>query len=257
LHVTDAAAHTPAEYAARGLLGTHDMSEAATALNALAVRTIAIMSTGCGDAACRSGHRYSSLRAELSDLALQTRAVMVPTEGLCPTGIEGDLLPTYLDTCPLVFDVRSDGTGLAKTVVDAVLGLLDRLRFGEVHAEVGDDPLGLVRGIEAISVPQRAGIPAPRRVDRLPSGKPDGRDDTFLAVQRRARLGFRITLRNDRLPPSDVPQRFRVSVRVVGDGVQVEERTLRIVVPAGTRGETAADASMTDAAPMSGDDAGY
>jgi hypothetical protein len=232
VHVTDALSHTAKDYAEKELVGVRGLSDAASALRAIGARVIGIMSTSCGSDECRApGSKYAELRAELSELARHTLAVMDPDADMCPTGIEGALVPTYQDDCPLVFDVRANGTGLADTVIDALLSLLDRLRFAEVHAVPLADPLGFLQSIVAIAVEQPPGMEAPRRVDRQPKGAPDGRKDTFLAVQKRHRLGFRLTLRNDHIPPGPSAQRFRVSIRVMGDGVALEERTLRVVIP--------------------------
>ena len=52
-------------------------------------------------------------------------------------------------------------------------------------------------------------------------------------VERRSELGFRVTLQNLHIAPRDVAQRYRVSIRIMGDSVLLEEHFLRIVVPAG------------------------
>ncbi|HEX7481400.1 MAG TPA: hypothetical protein VF331_26590 [Polyangiales bacterium] len=254
LHATDALAHTADDYAAGGLPDVHGMPDAIAALRALPAQVIAIMSTSCTDDACRQSDRYVQLRTQLSELALGTGATMPPSSGQCPTGIGGASLPTYQNTCPLVFDVKSNGEGLAGTVIDSVIGLIDGLRFSEVHAEVSADPLGFVQDIEAQQVPQAKGAEAPRVEDRLPARKPDGRPDTFVDVRQSSQLGFAVRLRNDRLAPSDLPQRFRVMLRIVGDGVVLQERTLRIVVPA--RNSDGDGGLAPDAAAVPADDAG-
>jgi hypothetical protein len=233
MHVTDAKSHTPDDYTSQGILGTHGWSETIDALNALQVHALAIMSTGCRDASCRSDRYYVELRDELSLLAFSTGATRAPAFGSCPTGIEAASLPTYRDTCPLVYDVADDGSGLSDTVTDAVVGLLDSVRFAEVHAEPGDDPLGFVERIELAPVAQPAGVLAPATSDRLPLGMPDGVPDSYLQVERKNRVGFKVTLRNARIAPSDVPQHFRVSVRLLGDGLLLEERYLGVLIPAG------------------------
>jgi hypothetical protein len=247
LHATDALAHTSAQYASGGLPGLHGVSEAIDALKQLPAHVIAIMSTSCTDDTCRQSARYTQLRTELSKLALNTGATMPADHGVCRTGIAGAPLPTYEATCPLVFDVRSDGKGLASTIVDSVVGLVDRLTFSEVHAEVSEDPLEFVQNIEATLLPQPAGASVPQLADRLPARKHDGIPDTFTDVHQTSLLGFRVHLRDDRLAASDVPQRFRVRVRIVGDGVVLQERVLRVVVPAGSPGDGDAGNPADDA----------
>jgi hypothetical protein len=132
-----------------------------------------------------------------------------------------------------VYDARGDGSGLSRTISDAVLALLDEVRFGEVHADGGTDHLGFVRELRAETVPQPSGVKQPELRDRMPGLEPDGIPDSFVQVDRRSQLGFRVSLKNDRIAPSDLPQRFRISIRVVGDGVLLQERLLRVLVPAG------------------------
>jgi hypothetical protein len=231
VHVTDAESHTPQDYAQEGLKDTHAWADVFNALRALHVRALGIASTACTDDACRSQSRYAGLREQLSNLAIATGATRpAPTDG-CPTGVDGAVLPAINDICPLVFDVKLDGTGLADTLVDAVVGLLDGVRFSEVHAEAGDDPLGLIQGIEVAPVDQPDGIAAPELSDRLPSAKPDGHLDTYAEVGSHNRLGFKISLRNSRLGPSDVPQRYRVAINLLGDETLLEQRYLRVLIP--------------------------
>jgi hypothetical protein len=247
MHVTDVYSHTPEEYAAGGYKNTHGMSEASTALQQLGARVIGIMSTHCESADCRKGAGYKRLRSELSRLAVDTRATVEPTDGMCPMGVGDTAIPPFEETCPLVFDVRADGSGLSDTASDAVLGLLDTLSFAEVHAEVDNDPLGFVTRIELAPQSQVNSVSKPKLADRLPADHPDGADDTYLNVHKRAKLGFRVVFRNDRLAPMDVDQHFRITVRVVGDGIVLEERTLRVIVPAGRitpPGSGNADAGM-------------
>jgi hypothetical protein len=233
LHVTDAPSHKPDDYAAEGILGTHGWPEVYAALNALDAHALAIMSTPCLDALCRASLHYTLVRDELSQLALSTGATKAPVNGSCATGIEGGSLPTYQDTCPLVYDIAADGSGLSATVTDAVVGLLDGVRFDEVHAEPGDDPLGFVQRIELAPVEQPSGVAAPTTSDKLPLGKPDGVLDTYLSVERRNRLGFKVTLSNARITGSDVTQHYRVSIRLLGDGILLEERFVGVSIPAG------------------------
>jgi hypothetical protein len=176
---------------------------------------------------------YAPTRRELSALAVSTGATIAAERGGCPTGIEQAVLPAYEGTCPLVYDARGDGSGLSRTISEAVLALLEQVRFGEVHADTGNDRLGFVRELRAEAVPQAGGVQQPDLRDRLPASEPDGVADSFVQVDRRSQVGFRVTLRNDRIAPGDLPQRFRISIRVVGDGVLLQERFLRVLVPAG------------------------
>jgi hypothetical protein len=229
MHITDAVSHTPEQYAEKGIDNVHSMEEAASALAKLGVRVVGIST------ASRDDVRYSEIRTELSDLALATGASTTVTSAGCPTGVKGTKLPAYQGRCPWVFDAASDGSGLASSVVDAVISLLNDVHFNEVHAEPGVDPLGLIARLELTQAPQPSGLVAPKTADRLPREKPDGVPDTYLDVTRRQRLGFSVVFENNRLPPSDTEQHYRVSVRLMGDGVLLEERLLSVVVPASSQ----------------------
>ncbi|HJL19749.1 MAG TPA: hypothetical protein RMH99_29065, partial [Sandaracinaceae bacterium LLY-WYZ-13_1] len=176
-----------------------------------------------------------------------------PDGGQCFTGVEGRARPAVDDACPLVFDVNSNGTGLADAIVDAITGLLATVRYDEVWAE-SDDTLRFVRTFEAVEAVPPSGIDPPESADRRPSG--DGVDDTFVDVPPGTRLSFRAVLRNETIPPADYDQYFNVTLRIVGDGVTLETRRLRIVVPRGRldgaapamdAGTGAADAGAADA----------
>ena len=68
--------------------------------------------------------------------------------------------------------------------------------------------------------------------DLQPPKAPDGQLDSFVGVRRGAELGFEVHLANRNVTPSDVPQRFRLVVQILGDGLVLQERVLRVVVPA-------------------------
>lgn len=222
VHITDAPAHTPAEYEAKGIEGTHSMESAARALSAIGARVIGI----------RSVSQNADVRTELSQLAVATGAVGNTVKGACPTGISGATVAPYAERCPWVFDVNADGSGLAKSITDAVVSLLDEASFAEVHAEAGEDPLGLIEKVELMPASQRSGVSVPATADRAPAGALDGIADTYLNVNHEQRLGFAVTLSNARIAATSYEQRFRVSVRLIGDGVLLEERFLAVRIPA-------------------------
>ena len=245
LHVADSPAHTPKEYADQGVLqGTHSLSDASKALAKLGARVVSIHPTGCEDATCMTEFSYRAARIELERLALETSASFGTTHGACPTGIAQILLPAVEDRCPLVYDVRYDGTGLSRTIADGVIALLEEVRFGEVHADTSTDRLGFVRDVRTEPVEQPSGVQTPMAADRLPAGAPDAVFESYLNVDRRSQLGFRVTLQNLHIAPRDVAQRYRVAIRIIGDSVLLEERFLRIVVPA--RAPGAPDPAFVD-----------
>jgi len=229
LHITDAPTHLPADYE-EWFPGTRTLEEAGAALAGLEARVISIVSGACVDdgVPCNEGS-VRRARDELEHLAFMTGAVTEAVDDECPHGIEGAPHPTHEDVCPLVFDVSDEGEGLAETFTEGVITLIEDIRFAKVTAIAADDPLGFVKRIEPVG-----GDDSPRAADLVPSGAPDGRPDTFVDVRGGAMLRFAITLRNDRLVPREQPQSFRVVLRVLGDDLIMAERTLRIVVPAGS-----------------------
>lgn len=234
VHVTDAPSHEPADY---GVFhpDTHSIAEVVSAMNDLGVRAVGVASG-------------SSARRHLEALALGTGAVVEPTAGSCATGVDGAGRAPIGGVCPLVFDVLDDGSGLATAVVDAIADLLSTIRYDEVWGET-DDGLGFVQAIEAAEATVPADVPPPGLADRRP---PDTIDDTFTGVGPGTVLRFRAVLRNESIPPADYDQVFRLELRVVGDGVTLLTRTLRVVVPRGRPDGGMSDGGMSDGGP-SGD----
>ena len=232
VHVTDAPSHAPSDYGA-AYPDTHSVAEAAAALSELGVRALGIASG-------------ESARGDLESLAIGTSAVVEPIDGRCATGIDGAPRPPTGGVCPLVFDVNPDGSGLATAVVDAIADLLSTVAYDQVWGET-DDSLGFVRAIEAVEAVAPPDIDPPTLGDLRPI---DGTDDTFLAVGAGTLLRFRAILRNVTIPPADYDQVFNLELRIVGDGVTLLTRTIRVIVPRGRL-----DAGV-DAGNDAGNDAG-
>ncbi len=250
VHVTDAPAHEGADYAGP-IPGAHGSAAASAALNAAGVRFIGVASG-------------SAARPQLEAMALATGSVVPPISGSCHTGLGGASRPPTSSGCVLVFDVASDGSGLSDAIIDSIGDLTDTLSYGEAYGEAVDDRLAFVRAIEALDATPPAGGTAPTRGDLRPT---DGIDDTFLGVRSGTEIRFRAHLANLTIEPADYDQVFRVVIRVLGDGLVLVERTVRVTVPrgrldggpsddAGPGGSS--DASSSDAGPSDAgvDDAG-
>jgi hypothetical protein len=237
LHVTDAPTHTPIGYE-DWFPGTRTLEEAIAALSAIDVRAMSIVSGACarGGVPCNEGP-VRRARRELEHLAFTTGAFTEPVDGECPHGIEGAPHPTHEEVCPLVFDVSDHGDGLAETFTSGLITLIEGVRFARVTAIAADDPLGFVKSILPV-----ASDDSPEIEDLLPSGEPDGEPDTFVDARGGASLTFAVTLQNERLAPREQAQSFRVVLRILADDLIVAERTLRIVVPAGSLPVTDDDA---------------
>lgn len=227
INVTDAPAHEPDDYALR-IAGTHSTAQAAEAMRRVGARLIGIAS---GEAA----------RPQMEAIALATGAVVPPTGGGCPTGVAHATRAPLRGTCPLVFDIDDNGSGLGDTLVDAILRFLDSLAFGAVSGATLGDDRRFVQSIEAVSAQVSTGTAQPVREDRAPAGMLDGVPDTFLDVLTRTRLTFRANVRNTQVPQTDFPQLFFVTVQILGDGVVVDTRTIRIIVPEGPKPDAGLD----------------
>lgn len=235
LHVTDAPSHVPDDYE-EIFPETRDLHEAVDALNKIDAKLLAILSECEEGAGPNCGSETSTMaRHQLELLAIGTGAIGLPRDGGCPYGAEGRVLPVQDGGCPLVFGVDPDGAGLSSILIDSVTALLDGTRFRVVSALASDDPIGFVQRVEPIEPGLQPGASRTEIADLLPESEPDGRPDSFVKVAARATLAFELELRNLVIAPSDIEQRFRIVVEVRGDGLVLERRTLRIVVPKGDR----------------------
>jgi hypothetical protein len=236
LHITDASSHTPEDYG-NVFPRTHTLTEAGMALLAIQAKVVGIVSGACDPAAAPmtcSDTLHQLARADLEQVALLTGAVgPEPSSGKCPNGIAGKAVPSSGGQCPLVFDVDAVGAGLSGALVDAIAGLIDGVRFMVVTGDASDDPLGFVQSVEPVVTSSSADAPAPMTADLLPKQAPDGHPDSFVQVSARAELAFDVALRNRHIAATDVDQSFRAVVQIVGDGLIIAERTLRVRIPAG------------------------
>lgn len=231
VHITDAPSHGPSDYE-DPVPPTHELEAAIEALASIDARVLGI--------ATRAPQDGPNARAHLERLARATGAVTAPTDGACPTGIDGRRRTPAGGLCPLVFDVRADGSGLSETVVEALTDLLDTIRYEEVYGHVPRDRLDFVRAVEAVDADPDTDGTDPSTADRRPPD--DGFADTFVDVRSGTSLTFAIRLRNDRLPAAIHEQVFRIPVEIHGDGRVLERRVVRVRVPARTPDAGAADA---------------
>jgi hypothetical protein len=226
VHITDAISHEPPDYAALGI-STHGLPEVITGLNGIGARVIGVRSTE-NDGLAEDPYD------ELVEIALGTRAVIPPTAGECATGIDAAPRPPVAtaggDVCPLVFDVRPDGTGLGAVIVDAIgqlatLGTLD----------VSTRPVGETMGLRGEVLPP--GSTTADFIQRiLPEPPPpagttiDG--EFFRDVTPGTTVQFRVTVQNTFVPEIAEPQLFTIDIQVLGDSVTVlDVRNVFVIVP--------------------------
>lgn len=226
IHVTDARSHEPPDYAA-AFLASHDRDATVAALGAIGARVIGVRSTENADLA-------DDPLAELIDLALATRATVPPTAGECGTGIDGapraPVATGSGDVCPLVFDVRPDGTGLGDVIVDAISELAS---YGTL--DISARPVGESVGLRGEVLP-----PGATTADFVESITPeppppagstiDG--DVFRGVTPGSTVTFRLRAQNDFVPHGPRAQLFQLYVHVLGDGVTLlDVRNVYVIVP--------------------------
>jgi hypothetical protein len=221
IHITDDVSHAHTDYTAAGISGAHSRNQAVAAMNALRARMIGVAS-------------QARARAHLEDLAIATDAVVPPTmAGTCLTGVDGAARPTTMlpdgtRGCPLVFDARSNGSGLSSTLVDAVGTLVTAIRLSTVSVRVVDDPNGFIRATIPRSATPPAGAPPPTVADL----DGDSIFDSFVDLTPGTIVTFTIIAFNDTVPRTDVDQVFMVTLQIIGDGITVlDEKPVIIIVP--------------------------
>lgn len=227
VHVTDATAHAPADYASLATTA-HSRDQVVNAYKAIGARVVGINSLE------NNGTQYSP-RTQLEDLAIATRAHIPPNAaGECPTGVAGATYPPVqvagAPRCPVVFDVQTDGSGLSNLVVDAIKQLA---ALGEL--DVSTRPIGKNAGEQGEIIP-----PGTTTANFLKSIKPvappppgstiDG--DVFRRVKPGSKVTFRLDAYNDFVPETAKDQLFTIDIQVLGDGVTLlDTRRVFIVVP--------------------------
>ncbi|MEO0323980.1 MAG: hypothetical protein AAF447_13555 [Myxococcota bacterium] len=222
IHITDNVSHTRADYVAEGITEAHARSDAIDAFDDVSARFMGI-ATNPGIA-----------RAELVALATETGAVIPPNAmDLCETGVAGaTLAPETADDgtlfCPLVFNARTDGSGLSGTLVDAIGELVTSIQLDSVSIRVVGDPNGFVQATIPRAATPPAGAPAPTVADR----DGDSVFDSFIDITPGTVVSFTVLAFNDAVPQGPEDQVFTVTLQVVGDDVTVlDETTVVIVVP--------------------------
>lgn len=218
VHASDAPSHDASDYGTT-VPGSHGRAETLDALASDHIRVIGIASS-------------ARARPDLESFARATGAVVPAVSGQCATGVSGARRSADPDgMCPLVYDIDPTGLGLSSAVVHAIGSVTDALTYAQVWGESQGDRLGFVQSIEATSATPPPGGTAPTTDDLHPSG--DGVLDTFVGVRSGTSVTFRAHLANTTVAPADYDQVFRVTITILGDGLELVERTIRITVPRG------------------------
>jgi hypothetical protein len=227
VQITDARSHDSMDYPAAA--GTHTYDETVSALTQLGIRVIGVDSL-------ENQGTMNDPRAELEGLAIDTKA-FVPPDGSdsCATGVDGALRPavdpgTGVLTCPLVFDVLADGTGLGDLIVDAI-GQLANLGTLDISTAL----MGEIEGLLGEALPSNSTtadfITAITPVAPPPNGSMiDG--DVFRNVTTGSMVTFNVEAFNDFVPGTSQNQLFGVEINILGDQVTtLDIRRVFIIVP--------------------------
>lgn len=228
IQITDAVSHPAADYLSASIV-TRDRDAAVNALQQIGARVIGVRSTE------NIGTSFDP-RDELEALALATGATVPPVSGVCNTGLDGatrlPVMQNNRDVCPLVFDVRPDGTGtgLGAIIVDAIEQLAS---FSTL--DISAVPVGVTVGVHGERLPSgtdtadfiQSIVPEP---PAPPGSTIDG--DVFRDVQPGSTVNFRLQARNDFVPHIERPQLFTIDIHILGDTVTVlDVRNVYVVVP--------------------------
>ncbi len=228
LQITDAISHEAIDYQTV-VPGAHSKQAALGALAAIGARVVGIDSL-------ENVGTPNDPRAQLEELAISTKAVIPPdiNTGKCLTGVAGAPKdPTMVGgkpVCPVVFDVKPDGSGLGDLITSAVvqlaqLGVLD----------ISTDTIGVTNGLKGEVVTPGFTtadfIKSITPVAPPPSGATiDG--DIFRGVTPGSTVKFDVKGYNDFQKPLEVDQLFAADIRVLGDLVTVlDVRKVYIIVP--------------------------
>ena len=227
VQISDARSHDSTDYPP--VAGIHTYEQTVSALTQLGIRVIGVDSL-------ENQGTSNDPRAELEGLAIDSKAV-VPPDGSnsCATGVDGAPRPavdpgTGVLTCPLVFDVLADGTGLGALIVDAI-GQLASLGTLDISTAL----MGEIEGLLGEALPPNSTtadfITAVAPVPPPPSGSTiDG--NVFRNVTTGSMVTFNVQAFNDFVPGTSQNQLFGVDINILGDQVTtLDVRRVFVIVP--------------------------
>ena len=227
LQISDAKSHLAADYTFTDQAHTKD--ETISALNAIGARLVGINSL-------QNTGTVNDPRDQFEELAIATKAIIPPDEatGKCLMGLDNAPLEPVdiggVPSCPVVFNVAPDGSGLGSLIVDAVeqlatLGTLDistrtvgrdKGILGEIITK-GFDTSDFIKSVRPV-----APAPTGSTIDKL----------IFRNVTPGSKVTFEVKAFNDFQPHTEVDQLFDADIEVLGDLVALlDVRNVFIIVP--------------------------
>ncbi len=208
VHITDNSSHYAGDYRPHGI-DSHGTADTLEALTALGARVVGVRSSRYSYSDDHTDLRYPLGWAVITETEVPTcafdgspgRASGACAEDECCTGLGGAGVEPYSpDACPLVFEIREDGTGLDESVVGAIDALSRFVRYS-LTVEPRDDPSDGVDArcfVEAIEVTGAEGPEGPCDIVPVPTDTDgDGLDDTLEDATPRTHVTFELAAINE------------------------------------------------------------
>jgi hypothetical protein len=223
IHFTDFVWHEAKDYWAAGITQAHSLMQVTAAAQALGARFIGVSADP------------GAAKTEQKQLSRDTQAVVPPiawgpTETLCHTGLSGSPeSPDPTGLCPLDYEMDFSGTGITDAVVQGVKALVT---YGTI--DVSAIPISDPAALPAVDTSQFITAITP-----LPPAPPGSMivGDVFQGVRPGLPVTFTVHARNTIVPSKKEFQLFRITIRVMGDGVtDLDDRDVFVIIPGGGLG---------------------
>ena len=127
------------------------------------------------------------------------------------------------DGTPVVFDIGTSGTALSASVIEAVRTLVNEVPI-DIEITTEDEPGDTFNALEFVTGVATLGATPPSGAVQL--------EDRYLDVTPGTRVDFRVFLANSRIERTDVAQRYRLRIVLIGDGAaRLSETVVEVVIP--------------------------
>lgn len=255
VEITDASWFDKTQYSTptAGALAPHSKEEVVAAYDKIKAKFVGVharigTSAACDDyatASCDSakGFNQAVAMAQATGSVLDPSAFTTCTAGKCCTGVGGADVDPIGGKCPLVYQAKTDGTGVADGIVAAIKAISVGSAF-DVTAQKSNEPANIdskgnpvdatkfiakLRAMGEGSAPEMCKARATKDTDM------DGTDDTFVGVTVGEPVCFEVIPKmNDFVEGAkDAPQFFKAYIDVVGvpGSIKLDRREVTFLVP--------------------------
>lgn len=254
--ITDATFHTlneptrmcfgeKTDYAGAVAMAAHGRADTTSALKNVCARVIGLSADPGYGADCIAN-------ADLRQMANDTGAAVPPeawgdigsrptgcAAGQCCTGLAGiGEAPAASGLCPLVMQIRTDGTGSGPSAADAITQLVrfapEDVNLTRSGTKKGEDGTALPAGkttADFLSAIKAVDGTAPATPSGLKSPVASG--DHFTGVTPGSVVRFSFDAKNDFIPAGTKPQVFKATLQTsAGSCAVLDTRTVLVIVPA-------------------------